>query len=136
MRIMSEEMETPGIESRIPTPDLSCPKCNNLLPQGLGIIQCVMCGSKVKVEHEGTRKKWREEKVGCPVCSKVLVVGVGKRPANLQCSACHSHFVLKPNSPKVEISCPSCNRKLRMNKKPGEREITCPACEAEFKISF
>ncbi|MBJ46351.1 MAG: hypothetical protein CMB59_00425 [Euryarchaeota archaeon] len=133
---MSDEETKPGIESRIPAPDLSCPKCDNLLPNGLGIITCVMCKTQVKVEHEGTRRKWREEKISCPECSKVLVCGVGKRPANLQCSACQAHFVLKPNRPKVEVSCPSCNRKLRMNKKPGVREVSCPACEAVFNVSF
>lgn len=132
---MSED-ETPGVESRIDTPDLSCPRCNNLLPSGLGLITCVMCKAEVNVEHEGTRKLWREEKISCPSCSKVLVCGVDKRPANLQCSSCKSHFILKPNRPKVEIECPSCQRKLRMNKKPGEREINCPACEAVFKVKF
>ena len=133
---MSDEETKPRIESSIPAPDLSCPKCNNLLPNGLGIITCVMCKTQVKVEHEGTRRKWREEKISCPECSKVLVCGVGKRPANLQCSACQAHFVLKPNRPKIEISCPSCDRKLRMNKRPGVREISCPACEAVFNVSF
>ena len=132
---MSED-ETPGVESRIDTPDLSCPRCNNLLPSGLGLITCIMCKAEVNVEHEGTRKLWREEKISCPSCSKVLVCGVDKRPANLQCSSCKSHFILKPNRPKVEIECPSCQRKLRMNKKPGEREINCPACEAVFKVKF
>ncbi len=132
---MSDE-DIPGVESRIDTPDLSCPKCKNLLPSGLGEIKCVMCKVDVKVEHEGTRKLWREEKISCPSCSKVLVCGVDTRPANLQCSSCLVHFVLNPNRPKVEIACPSCERKLRMNKRPGEREISCPACEAEFKIKF
>ena len=95
-----------------------------------------MCGAEVRVEHEGTRKKWKEEKVSCPECSKVLVAGVGERPANLQCSSCHAHFVLRPNRPKIEIACPSCDRKLRMNKRPGERDITCPACDKEFKSNF
>ena len=58
---MSEEETTPGIESRIPAPDLSCPKCNNLLPNGLGVITCVMCKSQVKVEHEGTRRAETDE---------------------------------------------------------------------------
>ena len=132
---MSEE-EMAGIESRIPPPDLSCPRCDNLLPHKLGDIACLMCGAEVRVEHEGTRKKWKEEKVSCPECSKVLVAGVGERPANLQCSSCHAHFVLRPNRPKIEIACPSCDRKLRMNKRPGERDITCPACDKEFKVKF
>ena len=133
---MSEEESLPGIESRIPAPDLSCPKCDNLLPNGLGVITCVMCNAEVNVEHEGTRKKWREEKITCPSCSKVLICGVGKRPANLQCSSCQAHFVLNPNRPKIEIACPACDRKLRMNKRPGKRDIQCPACEAEFSITF
>ena len=100
---MSEEESKPGIESRIPAPDLSCPKCDNLLPNGLGIITCVMCKSDVKVEHEGTRKKWREEKISCPGCSKVLICGVGKRPANLQCSSCQTHFVLNQTGQKLKL---------------------------------
>ena len=55
------EEETPGVESRIGAPDLTCPKCNNLLPNGLGIIECLLCKAEVKVEHEGTRKRWSEE---------------------------------------------------------------------------
>lgn len=133
--IMSDE-ETPGVESRISPPDLTCPRCNHLLPSGLGVIKCVMCDAEVNVEHEGTRRKWREEKVSCPECSKVLICGVDKRPANLQCSSCHTHFVLKPHRPKIEVACPKCDRVLRMNKRPGEREISCPACDAEFKIKF
>lgn len=133
---MSDEETSPGVESRIPAPDLTCPKCDHLLPNGLGIITCEMCNVDVKVEHEGTRKKWREEKISCPSCSKVLIAGVDKRPANLQCSSCSEHFVLKPNRPKAEINCPSCNRKLRMNKRPGVREIDCPACDVQFKVSF
>lgn len=132
---MSDE-ETPGVESRIATPDLSCPRCENLLPSGLGVIKCTMCNAEVKVEHEVTKRSWREEKVSCPECSKVLISGVDKRPANLQCSSCQTHFILKPHRPKVEIACPSCDRKLRFNKRPGEREISCPACETEFKIKF
>ncbi|MDP6869890.1 MAG: hypothetical protein QGI21_03875 [Candidatus Poseidoniaceae archaeon] len=132
---MSDE-EMAGIESRIAPPDLTCPRCKNLLPSGLGELVCSMCKAEVKVEHEITRKKWREEKVSCPECSKVLVCGVDQRPTNLQCAACKSHFVLKPHRPKIEVSCPSCERKLRMNKKPGKREIQCPACQVEFRISF
>ena len=130
---MSEEM---FVESRISPPALSCPKCNEMLPLKLGEVQCQMCSARVKVEHEGTKKKWREEKVSCPGCDKVLIVGVDSRPANLQCSSCNAHFVLNPNRPKIEITCPSCDRKLRMNKRPGKRDINCPACEAEFSITF
>ena len=59
---MSEEL---SVESRISPPALSCPKCNELLPYELGEVQCTMCSAKVKVEHEGTRKKWADEKVSC-----------------------------------------------------------------------
>ena len=132
---MSEE-ESLSVESRIGPPPLTCPRCDNLLPSELGEIKCRICGSEVKVEHEGTRRQWREEKVSCPECSKVLVAGVGRRPANLQCASCDIHFELTPHKMKIEISCPKCESKLRMNQRPGERKITCPACTAEFQINF
>ncbi len=129
-------IEKISIESRIAPPALSCPKCNEMLPQKLGEIQCTMCSAKVKVEHEGTRKKWRDEKVSCPECEKVLIVGVDKRPANIQCISCDCQFTVEPNIPRIEVECPSCNRRLRMKKKPGKREIDCPACENKFIIKF
>ena len=95
---MSEEL---FVESRISPPALSCPKCNEMLPLELGEIQCQMCSARVKIEHEGTRKKWRQEKVSCPVV--VLIVGVDSRPANLQCAACDCRFVVKPNIPKTKL---------------------------------
>ena len=58
---MDEEIEI-RMESRIAPPPLTCPKCQELLPPGWGEIQCTMCDSKVRVEHEVTRKKWKEEK--------------------------------------------------------------------------
>ena len=130
---MSEEM---FVESRISPPALSCPKCNEMLPLKLGEVQCLMCSARVKIEHEGTKKKWREEKVSCPGCDKVLIVGVDSRPANLQCASCDCQFTVKPNIPKIEIACPGCDRRLRMKKKPGKREIDCPACEKKFVIKF
>lgn len=130
---MSEEM---FVESRISPPALSCPKCNEMLPLKLGEVQCLMCSARVKIEHEGTKKKWREEKVSCPGCDKVLIVGVDSRPANLQCASCECQFTVKPNIPKIEIACPGCDRRLRMKKKPGKREIDCPACEKKFVIKF
>lgn len=132
---MSEE-ESLFTQSRISPPDLTCPRCDNLLPSGLGELICIMCNAEVKIEHEVTRRKWREERIGCPECSKVLICGVEKRPANLKCSSCETSFEVKALKPKAEIDCPSCNRQLRLNKTPGTREITCPACEIEFKISF
>ena len=130
---MSEEAV---VESRIAPPALSCPKCEGLLPFDLGEIQCTLCEAKVKVDHPVTRRKWKAEKVGCPECSKVLVVGVDKRPAHLQCAACETHFTVAKNVPRVEIACPGCERRLRMKQKPGEREICCPACDTEFKVNF
>ena len=64
---MLDEESSAGVESRISAPDLSCPKCNNLLPNGLGIITCIMCKSEVKVEHQGTRKRWREREDKLPI---------------------------------------------------------------------
>ena len=60
---MSEEST---VESRVAPPALTCPKCDGLLPSGLGEIQCTLCDAKVRVEHPITRKKWQDEKVGCP----------------------------------------------------------------------
>ena len=130
---MSEEM---FVESRISPPALSCPKCNEMLPQQLGEVQCQMCSARVNIKHEGTKKKWRDEKVSCPGCDKVLIVGVDSRPANLQCASCECQFTVRPNTPKVEIACPGCDRRLRMKKKPGKREIDCPACDKKFVIKF
>ena len=95
---MAEEM---FVESRISPPALSCPKCDEMLPLKLGEVQCQMCSARVKIEHEGTKKKWREEKVSCPGCDKVLIVGVDSRPANLQCASCECQFTVKPNIPKI-----------------------------------
>jgi len=132
---MDEEKEV-RIESRIAPPPLSCPKCQELLPPELGEIQCSMCDSKVKVEHPVTRRKWKEEKVSCPECEKVLVVGVDKRPANTQCASCSYNFTVHPNVPRVEVTCPGCDRRLRMKRKPGKRNIDCPACDTKFTVSF
>ena len=130
---MEEEL---SVESRISPPSLSCPKCDALLPSKLGEITCTMCAAKVKVEHIGTRKKWIDEKVSCPECEKVLIVGVDERPANLQCASCSCQFTVKPNIPRIEVHCPGCERRLRMKKRPGERVIDCPACETTFKVKF
>jgi DNA-directed RNA polymerase subunit M/transcription elongation factor TFIIS len=130
---MSEEST---VESRISPPALSCPKCEGLLPSALGDLQCTLCSAKVRIDHPVTRKKWQEEKVGCPECGTVLIVGVDKRPAHLKCASCTHHFTLTPNIPKVEITCPGCERQLRMKRKPGERRIDCPACSTAFNVKF
>jgi len=124
------------VESRIAPPPLTCPKCSSLLPSDLGVLTCLICSAKVNVEHPVTRRNWNNEKVGCPECSKVLVVGVDKRPAHLKCASCSIHFTVAKNVPRVEIACPSCERRLRMKRRPGEREIDCPACSTSFKVTF
>ena len=125
-----------SVESRIPPPSLSCPKCDSLLPSELGTLTCVKCEVELEVDHEGTRKAWREEKVSCPSCAKVLIAGVGERPANLRCVSCESDFVLTPNIPREEITCPKCERRLRLRKRPGARQISCPACETDIRVEF
>tara|TARA_B110000444_G_scaffold243279_1_gene261503 strand:+ start:2733 stop:3131 length:399 start_codon:yes stop_codon:yes gene_type:complete len=132
---MVEEEEV-RIESRIAPPPLSCPKCEELLPPDLGELNCLMCDAKVNVEHAVTRRKWEEEKITCPGCEKVLVVGVDSRPANIQCGSCDQAFIVHPNIPKVEVTCPGCQRQLRMKRKPGKRNIDCPACDTQFSVKF
>ena len=124
------------VESRVAPPPLSCPKCNGLLPNELGEVRCTLCHARVRIDHPITRKKWSEEKVACPDCEKVLVVGVNKRPAHLKCATCSCHFTLVPTVARVEISCPGCDRQLRMKRRPGERQIECPACDTTFKVTF
>lgn len=124
------------VESRVAPPPLSCPKCDGLLPNELGEVRCTLCHARVRIDHPITRKKWSEEKVACPDCEKVLVVGVNKRPANLKCATCSCHFTLVPTVARVEISCPGCDRQLRMKRRPGERQIECPACDTTFKVTF
>lgn len=124
------------VESKIAPPALSCPKCSSLLPSELGILTCSICSSKVDVKHPVTRRNWENEKISCPECSKVLVVGVDKRPAHLKCISCSTHFTVAKNVPRVEVSCPSCERRLRMKRKPGSRDIDCPACSTPFKVTF
>ena len=124
------------VESRVAPPPLSCPKCDGLLPSGLGELDCTLCDARVRVDHQATRRKWMEEKVPCPACTKVLVAGVDHRPAELKCGSCEAFFTLAPNVPRVEIECPGCNRNLRMKRRPGKREIACPACPTEFVVHF
>lgn len=130
---MSEEI---SVESTIMPPALSCPKCNGMLPIGLGEMKCELCQARVRVDHALTRKKWKEEKLSCPSCSKVLVAGIDKRPAELQCGSCQTFFTLEAQIPRVEIACPGCQRNLRMKRRPGQRNISCPACETEFVVRF
>ena len=128
--------EEHSVESRVAPPPLSCPKCDHLLPSKLGVVECLMCESKVKVEHEGTLRAWREEKVSCPECSRVLIAGVEKRPAHLKCGQSDTYFTLSEHVPRVEIQCPHCERGLRMKRRPGHRTIACPACNEDFNVEF
>ena len=80
---MSDEEEAPGIESRIPAPDLSCPKCNNLLPNGLGVITCVITkalavsGAKRKSVVLNVRKSWSVElERGQQICNVHLAKSI------------------------------------------------------------
>ena len=130
---MAEEL---SVESKVAPPPLSCPKCHGLLPSVLGELQCRLCEARVRVDHPATRKKWKEEKLSCPECSKVLVAGVDERPADLKCGSCESYFSLKAHVPRVEIECPGCHRNLRMKRRPGTRAISCPACDKEFTVRF
>jgi DNA-directed RNA polymerase subunit RPC12/RpoP len=130
---MSEEIT---VESRVGPPPLSCPKCDHLLPSKLGVVVCLICEAKVNVEHEGTLRAWKEEKVSCPECSRVLIAGVSKRPAHLKCGQCDTYFTLTEHVPRVEIQCPHCERGLRMKQRPGSRALNCPACNMEFNVNF
>ena len=64
---MGEELT---VESRVSPPPLSCPKCDGLLPNELGEVRCTLCHARVRIDHPITRKKWAEEKIGCPDCAK------------------------------------------------------------------
>jgi LSD1 subclass zinc finger protein len=132
---MREEPET-EIESRVTTPAIDCPNCEHLLPPGIGEIECAVCKAVVGIDHELTRQAWIDEKVSCPVCSSILVVGVEERPTDLRCSVCKHDFILLPMTVKVEITCPACERRLRIKQRPGSRALTCPACDEKFKVTF
>ena len=72
---------------------------------GLGELNCTLCDARVRVDHPLTRRKWKEEKLSCPSCSKVLVAGVDHRPAELKCGTCELISRWR-NRCLVEISCP------------------------------
>lgn len=126
----------PSVTSSIAVPALTCPKCEGLLPHGLGELQCQLCMARVKVDHPGVRREWREEKVQCPSCHQLLLAGVETRPATLECGSCHQRFDLVPPARKVEIDCPACAQRLRVKQQPGQRELTCPACSTAFRVTF
>ena len=128
--------ENQAVESSVAPPLVNCPNCEGLLPLGLGEKTCELCDAVVKVSHDATVNSWLEEKVACPACSKVLVVGVDKRPAKVECSSCSVQFSVNPKVVKVELGCPACERRLRLKPRPGSREVTCPACKEPFKVTF
>mgnify|MGYP001251754016 CR=1 FL=1 len=124
-----------SVESKIAPPPLTCPKCDGLLPSALGELSCVLCGARMKIEHEVTRREWEKEKLGCPKCKKLLVVGVGERPTNIRCASCQCDFEVKAKVPKTEVKCPGCERRLRLRTRPGTRNVTCPACDTRFEMT-
>ena len=124
-----------SVESNILPPSLTCPKCDGLLPSVLGEISCTLCGTRMKIEHESTRRLWEEEKIGCPRCNKLLIVGIGERPANVRCAACSCDFEVRAKVAKTEIECPGCERRLRLRTRPGTRRVTCPACDTQFEMT-
>ena len=71
--------ELPEIESSVEFPPLACPKCDGLLPEGLGEQVCPNCHSRVRVDDPGLRRQWREECVACPTCSQRVVGGCEHR---------------------------------------------------------
>ena len=59
---MESDEEQKSVESRVAPPDLSCPKCNGLLPSKLGKIRCVLCDVEVNVEHKSPEKSGLKKK--------------------------------------------------------------------------
>ena len=127
--------EARSVESKISPPPLTCPRCEGLLPSVLGEISCLLCGARITIDHEPTRREWADEKLSCPECNKIVVVGLDKRPCNIRCSACQCEIEVKVNVPKTEIECPDCERRLRLRTKPGTRKVTCPACDTQFEMT-
>lgn len=134
--IENEETEETHITipSKVDIPATYCPKCNLLLPEGSGEIKCISCPAKVNVELPSLRNEWKNERIACPSCDKVLIAGIDKRPCKLKCSSCNQKFTLAKKIMKIDISCPNCERKLRIKRAPGDKLLKCPACESEIKI--
>ena len=129
-------MAPPDVESRIAPPLVNCPQCEGMLPQGLGEIECVLCGSLCRVSHQPTIIALKEEKVQCPHCMTAVEAGTEKRPVELSCGACSGIFTLTRKIVKVEVECPSCEANLRIRPRPGKRELTCPGCQNDFLVTF
>ena len=131
---MSDEI--PEIESKVAPPTVHCPNCESMLPHELGEITCLVCSAVSRIDHKPTRDNWKDEKVSCPNCPKILRVGVDERPCALRCSSCESVFKITPSIVKVEVSCPSCERQLRLRPRPGRRRLDCPSCSESFHVTF
>lgn len=129
-------MGPPEIESKFAPPLVNCPKCDGMLPQGLGEIECILCGALSRVSHQPTVKALKEEKVQCPHCMIAVEAGTEKRPVELSCGACSGMFTLTRKIVKVEVQCPSCEANLRIRPRPGKRELTCPGCQNAFLVTF
>ena len=126
----------PDVESKHAPPLAECPNCDHMLPQGLGEIECELCGAVCRVSHEPTVELLTKEKVPCPHCMTVVVAGTGKRPVELTYSACSGIFNITSKIVKVDIQCPACERGRRIRPRPGKRELSCPACKNDFHVTF
>ena len=126
----------PDVESKYAPPLVECVNCNHMLPQGLGEIECEICGAICRVTHNPTVEALKSESVQCPHCSTIVVAGTEKRPVELSCESCSQKFNLTRKIVKVEIECPSCESGLRIRPRPGKRELTCPGCTNSFNVTF
>ncbi len=124
------------VESKHAPPLAECPNCDHMLPQGLGEIECEICGAVCRVSHDPTISALKSETVQCPHCATVVVAGTEKRPVELTCSSCSGIFVISRKIVKVEIQCPNCQSRLRIRPRPGKRELGCPSCEVPFNVTF
>ncbi len=136
MVLFPDNMAPPDVESRVAPPLVNCAQCGGMLPQGLGEIECVLCGALCRVSHQPTIIALKEEKVQCPHCMTAVEAGTDKRPVDLSCGSCSGIFTLTRKIVKVEVQCPSCEANLRIRPRPGKRELTCPGCQNPFFVTF
>ncbi|MDP6661588.1 MAG: hypothetical protein QF545_01415 [Candidatus Thalassarchaeaceae archaeon] len=126
----------PEVESKHAPPLVECPNCDHMLPQGMGEVECDICGAVCRVSHEPTMETLKGESVQCPHCATVVVAGTEKRPVELTCASCSGIFVITRKIVKVEIGCPGCQSQLRIRPRPGKRELRCPSCSNSFNVTF
>ena len=129
-------MASPEIEAKFAAPLANCAQCDGMLPQGLGEVECVLCGAVCRVSHQPTVEALKEETVQCPHCMPAVESGTEERPVDLTCGACSGVFTLAKKLVKVEIECPTCEANLRIRPRPGKRELTCPGCQNPFNVTF